>query len=273
MAKIYTPGSFTKNFSWHHSYEPLFTSIRKGFGRKLSPVTRDDWRSASGIPDNDRQLIPLNFFLHSLRGVKEDRVLVDRLVEVAIERPYNADFDQLSLFAFHLACSGHWRNSKWPDGRVAGWANDFISEVAWRKGSWNATAFDEAGLNQFLKEHLDPESVTRRKVFTNYQFMLESAGVLVNGKLQPPNYAQRWYVDAVQLFWDRHFFDGNLPPRGTPRGLEEAFFDREIHKLLNCDEAQARVFVRTSVREYLPKLLSSRADQVQTLKDEDAIAA
>jgi hypothetical protein len=95
----------------------------------------------------------------------------------------------------------------------------------------------------------------------------------VGGKLQPPNYAQRWYVDAVQLFWDRHFFDGNLPPNGNARTLEEVFFDKAIHKLLNCDEAQARVFVRTATREYLPRLSTSRIDQVQTLRGEGAIAA
>jgi hypothetical protein len=273
MVKIYTPGSFTKNFSWDHSYERLFEAIRKGFDGSLAPVTRDHWRSLSGIDDVDRQLIPLNFFLYSIRGVKEDRVLVDRLVEAAIERRYNADFAQLALFAFHLACSGHWRGSKWPDGRVAGWANDFISGTAWRSSAWNTTAFDETPLTKFLEQHLDAVPVTRRKVFTNYHFMLESAGVLADGKLQPPNYAQRWYVDAVQLFWDRQFFDGRLPPSGTPRTLEEAFFDQKIYRLLNCNEAQAQVFVRTAVREYLPKLLSSRADQVQTLKDGGAIAA
>jgi hypothetical protein len=273
MATLSTPGSYTKNFSWDHSYERLFTSIRNGFSQKLLPVTRETWRADSGIADNDRQLIPLNFFLHSLRGVKEDRVLVDRLVEAAVERRYNKDFAQLALFAFHLARSGHWRGSKWPDGRVAGWANDFISDVAGRKGSWNSAAFHETRLTEFLEEKLDAEPVTRRKVFTNYQFMLESAGVLVDGKLQPPNYAQRWYLDAVQLFWDRHFLDGHLPPGGTSRTLEEAFFDGQIYKLLNCDETQARVFVRTAMREYLPRMLASRVGQLQALRDAGAIAA
>lgn len=273
MTKIYTPGSFTKNFSWDRSYERLFTSIRKGFGEESSPVNRDKWRSESGIRDNDRQLIPLNFFLYTMRGVKEDQVLVDRLVEAAIERRYNADFAQLALFAFHLSCSGSWRHSKWPDGRVAGWANKLIYDAAWKKGGWTATAFDEVGLTKFLKENLDAKTVTRRKVFTNYRYMLESAGVLIDGELQPPNYAQRWYVDAVQLFWDRHFFDGNLPPGGSDRTLEDLFFEKEIHKLLNCDVAQARVFVRTAAREYLPGILASRVNQVQTLRDVGAIAA
>jgi len=273
MTKIYTPGSFTKNFSWDQSYERLFASIRKGFGEELSPVSRDDWRSASGITDNDRQLIPLNFFLYSLRGVEEDQVLVDRLVEAAIERRYNADFAQLALFAFHLSCSGSWRHSKWPDGSVAGWANKLIGDVAGSRGRWTAAAFDEVGLTEFLRANLDAEAVTRRKVLTNYRFMLESADVTVDGELQPPNYAQRWYIDAVQLFWDRRFFDGDLPPGGNARALEDIFFDKQIHKLLNCDEAQARVFVRTAAREYLPKILASRVDQIQTLRDAGAIAA
>jgi len=103
--------------------------------------------------------------------------------------------------------------------------------------------------------------------------MLESADVTVDGKLQPPNYAQRWYLDAVQLFWDRHFFDGDLPPGSNARTLEDAFFDKEIHRLLNCDEAQARVFVRIAAREYLPEILASRVDQIQRLRDAGAIAA
>jgi hypothetical protein len=200
-------------------------------------------------------------------------VLVDRLVEAAVERRYNSDFAQLALFAFHLARSGHWRGSKWPDGRVAGWTNDFVHQVAWKGGAWRNTAFTELGLTKFLEEHLDAEEVTRRKVYTNYHFMLESADVLADGVLQLPKYSQRWYVDAVQLFWDRHFFDGNLPPNGTPRTLEQVFFDQEIHKLLNCDEAQARVFVRTAMREYVPRLQDARVNQLRGLRDGGAIAA
>jgi hypothetical protein len=273
MTKAYTPGSFTKNFTWEHSYERLFKAIRNGFGERLEPVSRDQWRAQSGIRDGDRQLIPLNFFLHSVRGIKEDFVLIDRLVEAAVERRYNRDFAQLALFAFHLARSGNWRGSKWPDGRVAGWAKDFILQAAGRDGNWKGSAFDEARLTAFLEQHLDAESVTLRKVYTNYHFMLESAGVLTNGVLQPPNYSQRWYVDAIQLFWDRHFFDGNLPPNGSPRTLEEVFFDQEIHKLLNCNEAQARVFVRVALREYAPALQEAHAKQLNTLRAWGQIAA
>jgi hypothetical protein len=63
----------------------------------------------------------MNFFLYSIRGVNEDYLLVDQLVDAAMD-PYNQQFAQLALFSFHMANSGKWRNSYWPDGKVAGWA-------------------------------------------------------------------------------------------------------------------------------------------------------
>ena len=39
--------------------------------------------------------------------------------------------------------------------------------------------------------------------------MLESAGVLIDGELQPKDLRQRWITDAVQLFWDRQILEGN----------------------------------------------------------------
>lgn len=128
MSEKYKPGSFTKNFSWNQSYARLHSAIYRGFARSTDPVTRDDWRRRSGISDRDRQLIPMNFFLYSIPGLKEDYILVDQLVDVAMT-PYDGEFAQLALFAFHLANSGTWRNSPWPDGKVAGWANDFNSRI------------------------------------------------------------------------------------------------------------------------------------------------
>src|SRR6266496_783496 len=117
MTKKYTPGSFTKNFSWNESYERLHRAVRAGFSSSGSaPITRDRWRSDSMIDDSDRELIPMNFFLYSVVGTKEDYLLVDQLVAVAKDR-YDQQFAQLSLFAFHMANSGRWRHSQWPDGR------------------------------------------------------------------------------------------------------------------------------------------------------------
>ena len=37
MTTIYTPGSFTKNFSWHQSYKKLHNAIRSGFSSGRAP--------------------------------------------------------------------------------------------------------------------------------------------------------------------------------------------------------------------------------------------
>jgi hypothetical protein len=160
MSDRYTPGSFTKNFSWHESYKRLHAAIRNGFSPGRAPVTRDTWRQQSDIQDADLELIPINFFLHSMHGLNDDFIVVDRLVDRTFVA-YDADFAKLALFAFHLAMSGSWRHSKWPDGKVAGWANDFVRRVAWNGGRWSSAAFTKQSLKKYLEEAIDGKSVTR----------------------------------------------------------------------------------------------------------------
>src|ERR1700686_4471131 len=135
MSNTYTVGSFSKNFGWNESYKKLHAAIRNGFSGGGSPVSRDCWRERSKIGDSDQELLAINFFLYSMRGINEDFVLVDKLVDCAFEA-YSADFSRLALFALHVASSGNWHRSKWPDGRVAGWANELIRTVAWNTGKW-----------------------------------------------------------------------------------------------------------------------------------------
>ena len=124
--------------------------------------------------------------------------MADQLVDAAMDA-YDNQFAQLALFAFHLANSGSWRNSQWSDGRVAGWANGLIREVAWLKDDWMGGAFSEDALAKFIERRIEGEPVTKRKVLTNYRYMLESAGVLVDGEFQSVDLRQRWFIDAVQL--------------------------------------------------------------------------
>jgi len=265
MSARYTPGSFTKNFSWQKSYGRLHTAIRRGFSGGLEPLTRDAWRQGSGIVDPYRQLIPLNFFLYSIHGTEGDFVLVDRLVEVASNQPYNKEFAQLALFAFHLARSGNWRQSKWSDGRVAGWANEFVRKVAWKDGAWSGAAFEDTVLKQFIERRIEGQPVTKRKVLTNYRYMLESAGVTSDGAFQPVDLRQRWLVDAVQLFWDREIFDGTLSISAGQTAYEHCFMREEVHKLLGCDEPQGMAFVRAAYREYSAWRGEERSRQLRQL--------
>jgi hypothetical protein len=265
MSEQYTAASFTKNFSWNHSYKRLHTAIKNGFSAGLSPVTRDVWRKRSEIGDADRELIPLNFFLYSKRGINEDFVMADRLVERS-QAGYDLDFARLALFAFHLAMSGNWHRSKWPDGKVAGWGNEFIRTMAWSGGQWNSGAFTESSLKAFIAEKIEAEPMTRRKVFTNYRFMLASAGVLANGELQPADFKTHWPVDAIQLFWDRQIFVGELDPKSDRSDYHAAFIRHEIHKLLGCSEVQGRAFVFGAYRDYSAGRAAQRYDQLDKLK-------
>lgn len=265
MSEQYTAGSFTKNFSWNHSYKKLHTAIRNGFSGGLSPVTRDLWRKRSEIDDSDRELIPLNFFLYSKRGLSDDFVLADRLIERA-HVDYDTDFAKLALFAFHLAMSGNWHHSKWPDGKVAGWGNEFIRTVAWSGGKWGAGAFTDTSLKSFIAERIVGENVTRRKVLTNYRYMLTSAGFLANGKFLPDDHKGRWPIDATQLFWDRQIFSGELDPKSDRSDYHAAFIRHEIHKLLGCNVEQGRAFVFGAFRNYSTELAGQRFAQLEKLK-------
>jgi len=264
MDDTFSVASFTKNFSWNESYKRLHSAIRNGFHTQVKPVTRREWRKASQINDRDLELIPINFFLYSKKGMQEDYLLVDRLVEKAVHLPYDQQFAKLALFAFHLANSGFWKRSLWPDGRVAGWANQFIRERVWRSGAWAADAFDNQLMEKFINDHVDGKST--RKVFTNYRFMLRSAGILNGRVLQTPNFRERWFVDAIQLFWDRQIFDGNLSGVSSSREFEIAFYNHDVHKLLGCDTYQAKSFISFSFREYQTDLLDNRLQQLQILK-------
>jgi hypothetical protein len=208
----------------------------------------------------------MNFFLYSMEGVADDFLLVDQFVEVALERPYGTEFCQFALFNFHQANSGRWRNSPWADGRVAGWANDYVREIASAKGVWPTGAFDERALTDFLNERIVGKAVTKHKMLTNYRYMLESAGVLVEGELQPENLRQRWHVDAVQLFWDRQIFDGALPATPRVSVLEDTLIDHEVFKLLRCDKDQCRAFARAAYAEFSDGQGPTRVAQIDALR-------
>jgi hypothetical protein len=214
----------------------------------------------------------MNFFLYSKIGINDDFILVDQLVDTTAD-PYNQQFAQLALFAFHLANSGNWRNSIWKDGRVAGWANELIRDVAWSNNDWTDGAFLDANLEKFVADRVDGEQVTKHKVFTNYRFMLRSAGVLVGDKLQPNDLRQRWLTDAVQLVWDRQIFDGALSASTKLGSLEEILIDNEIYKLLRCSKEQCRAFARAAYTEFKDGQASERLNQLENLKELGLIAA
>ena len=93
----YAPGSFTKNFGWNRDppgLKKLYTAIRAGFRGVAEPVARENFRNFCGIADPNRQLLPLNFFLHNTIISRENYVTNDELVRHAVNNPYSTVFDR-----------------------------------------------------------------------------------------------------------------------------------------------------------------------------------
>jgi hypothetical protein len=144
--------------------------------------------------------------------------------------------------------------------------------VAWLNDDWVEGAFADDTLEKFIDRRIEAEPVTKRKVLTNYRYMLESAGVLRNGKLQPCDLRQRWFIDAVELFWDRHIFDGILSATARRSVFEDSLIEYEIFKLLRCSKVQCQAFARAAFGEYQEGQGVERLTQVDRLRATGLIA-
>lgn len=246
MADVYSPGSFTKNFGSGVDYQKLVRAISKGFQGELKPISRQDWRKNAGNPDRARDLIPLNFFLFN----KDDNVLVDEFVEQCVKGPYDRALDRLSLFVFHLANSGHWKEAERLDGRIAGWCNEFALSI-WTEYGWHAGALTKKNLDKFIDGRVSAYKKTKVKVRNNYWYFLKIAGALdPHGEfvdLQP----QEWGVSACKIFWDRLTYQGMLSKQPTKSALLAAFNEHEIYKLMSCSEELGNEIAKGAADEYL----------------------
>lgn len=213
----------------------------------------------------------MNFFLYSKKGLENDYLMVDRLVEES-QGSYDDQFAKLALFAFHLSNSGAWKGTKWADGRVAGWANTLIREHAWQKDRWLEGVFQDQVLKDYIADNVAGVRETKTKVFTNYRYMLKSAKVLGDDRDNTIKFREPWYANAIQLFWDRRIFDGSIGVNSDSEAFERSFVNEEIYKLLGCSKEQGLVFSRAAFRQY-PSLFANRIQQVESLRAAGAIAA
>ena len=168
----YAPGSFSKNFAWHGTgLRKLHAAIRSGFHNTLSPIGRQTLRSAAGVKD-DIVRIPINFFLHNRNGY----ISVDELVFQAVERGHSIRFDRLALFALNLSRVGSGRDARSGreiNSRPAMWANEFVREKLWSRGTWQANALQDASLDPFLTDRMAAQADVRVKCRNNYRHMFQ----------------------------------------------------------------------------------------------------
>lgn len=264
MNKTGTPGSFTKNFGWFSDFSKLHAAIGSGFGLENVPVLREAWRIESGIQSRSTQLIPLNFFLYSTGSPEGDVVIVDPLVEAATSLPYDKQFAALAMATLHLSMLGSWKGTHWPDGDVANWANRFVREVVYRNGGWDYTAFSEKGIQEFLAEHIAGEPSSRRKMLTNYRYMLRAAGMLhgYDPSITAPN--AEWRFAALETLWTRESVSTSLRSWDA-KALKEIAYKHEVHKILGCTEELILGFVEVSLKQGVSLRLAARMAALDSL--------
>jgi hypothetical protein len=248
----YRPGSFSKNFAWHGTgLRKLHQAIREGFRSEAHPVTRESWRRACGIGDDDLELIPLNFFLHNSVIDGTNYVSVDELVLQAISSPHSAVFDQLALFALNLSRAGVRKGAHSGEARPAGWASDFVRKQLWKGGAWRKEALDKAHMDAFLEGQLDAQQRSRKKVRTNYRHIFELCGYLSGHSGTIETNPTSWGVSAAYLLWDRLTLDGELSPTASIDILKRDALRAEFHKLLGTSEAKARQILEVAAPLYI----------------------
>lgn len=210
LAEIWTPGSFTKNFSWgsESGLGQLLESIRIGFANRAEDVPRDTFRSR--VSDQGRPVyIPINFFLFNKQKDGEDHLIVDELVFQALTGPSGDRFDKLALFAFNLSYAGRFKGARQGQRRPALWAHHYIRDRVALKRGWNTRRVSADDIEAFTVADERYKAEGARKLATNLNHLYRI------GRLSEfaSDRVERWWVDALFLTMDRLIEDARLDGR------------------------------------------------------------
>jgi hypothetical protein len=247
------PGSFTKNLGWNQTppgLNRLHVVIRAGFGGVAQSVTREQFRTHCGIADRDRQLIPLNFFLHNTVMNGANYVTVDELVRHAISNPHSRRFDHLALFSLHLARMGR-RVGVAGDPHGAEFANEFVRVQLWNNGGWARSQLTEQVVEATFATSVQATADTIHKCMTNYLFIAEMMG-LRGGRTPVINsHAEEWVGPGLFMAFDRYSVDRRTD---TALGREELLAmvrTDELHKLMGITQTYLDSTSSVIADEYL----------------------
>jgi hypothetical protein len=250
----YPPGSFTKNFGWAQKppgLRALYEAIRLGFQRRFTPVSRNSFRSHSGISDPNRQLIPINFFLHNTVRGTENFISTDELIRQALASPHSRRFDLLALFALHLARMGR-RIGTAGDSKGAGFCNEFVRTTLWNNGGWERSNLaDPIVERSFNATVIATGADTIHKCITNYLFILEVCGI----KNQTTKYINtridEWVGPGLFLAFDRFWLDEFSGKKPTAGDLATMARTDELHKLMGTSAEYLDTITPLIAQEYL----------------------
>jgi hypothetical protein len=248
----YAPGSFTKNFGWNTNppgLSRLHHVIHAGFGGAANPVKRDTFRADCGIADPNRQLIPVNFFLHNTVKHDVNYVSVDELVRHAINNPHSRRFDRLALFAVNLARMGR-RVGISGSQAGAAFANDFVRNHLWDAGAWQTSNLADARVERAFDATIEVTgSDTAHKCMTNYLYIFEISGLRYQSTATINTNADEWVGPGLFLAFDRFGSDQATAP--TRNELISMVRADELHKLMGVTDAYLSPMAELFADEYL----------------------
>ena len=199
--EIWSPGSFTKNFSWGNSVDGLkrlHEMIQMGFDGKVENVERSVFRErVKSIKRPD--YIALNFFLYNSIDNSTSFVIADELVFQAVTFPHDKAFDKLGLFAFLLSTVGRWKGAGKEQSRPAEWARHYIIDRVDNELGWQMDKITATDIETFVSTNPRYKAKTARKLSTNLNYLFNQGRLsdFSNSKIE------KWWVDAVFLTLDR----------------------------------------------------------------------
>lgn len=245
------PGSFTKNWGWRgRGLLGLHEAIRKGFGGKLQPITRNEWRAACGLTA-ERFLIASNFFLFNVVTHGENTMAVDEFVRQAIMEPHSTAFDRLGLFVLNLSMGGRRLGSANGTEFPALWANSYVKQVLFQGGRWQSKALDESAIDALFFTRIRGNRDSRVKIRNNYRGVFEQAKFLPARQPVINTDAGAWMAAALFTAWDRRTLASGPPPKGVAAAdLVSASESAEDYKLIGLSIDEFRLVALPIAEQY-----------------------
>jgi len=234
----WTPGSFTKNFSWgrnSNGLRELHHIIRLGFDNKIEDVPRDVFRER--VAKEGRPVfVPINFFLFNVVRDGVSLLLADELVFQAITSDHSPRFDKLALFAFNFSFVGVFKGGKPNQRYPALWARRYISDMVARKYRWDTSQVNANDIQRFVDSDARYKAKTSRKLATNLNY-LYSVGRLA--EFSSPE-VERWWVDSLFLALDRLIEDRALDKISTAESQYREILERSSFSLIAGQRSLAK---------------------------------
>lgn len=246
----YNPGSFSKNFSWGERSQGLvrlYEAINIGFNYEFKPIRRSKFRQNVLGKIAGSELIPLNFFLFNKTIDNEDYVMLDELVNQALNFEYSPDFDRLAAYALTLSKVGKWKGAKPFQQYPAMWAKKLISTEIYDGETWRPKRLNSDFIEKFFLSNLTYSAKTPRKFATNLNYIFEQA----NYDFLETGILEDWWTNALFLNLDRYLMDTESDSIGDIKnGIE--ILENELFFSLTAISQKMGIFAaENAINEYL----------------------